>query len=121
MEIIYILKGKLTMTLFSQMVSGKISIEKLYEDEDTIVINDLYPQAPIHILVIPKKEIKDFNAVDEKILGCCLKTIQYMVEKLNIKDTGYRVITNTGNDGGQSIPHLHFHILGGTRLTHKLN
>jgi histidine triad (HIT) family protein len=109
------------VTLFSKIISGEVATEKLYEDEHTIVINDINPQAPVHVLVIPKQEVKDMSEVNNEIMGFCLKTIQHIVKTLNINSDGYRVVTNIGSNGGQSIPHLHFHILGGVRLTHNLN
>lgn len=102
--------------IFLKIINNEIKSIKLYEDEWTIVIKDINPKAKIHLLVIPKIEIKDLNSVTPEILTKCLNTIQYIVKKLNINKIGYRVITNIGENGGQEVPHLHFHILGGEKL-----
>ena len=102
--------------IFLKIIKNEIESEKLYEDEWTVVIKDINPKAKIHILVIPKEEIKDLNSTSSKILIRCFNTIHKIVKKLNIDKTGYRVITNIGKDGGQEVPHLHFHILGGEKL-----
>ena len=102
--------------IFVKIINNEIKSKKIYENESIIVIEDINPKAKIHLLVIPKKEIKDLNSVTPDIFAECLKTIQFIVKKFNINKTGYRVITNIGEDGGQEVPHLHFHILGGEKL-----
>lgn len=100
--------------VFCKIAAGEIPTEKIYEDEDIIAFNDLDPQAPIHFLVIPKKHITSLESVEEsdsKLLGQIMLAIQKLAKENNLE--GYRVVTNIGEDGGQTVPHLHFHVLGG--------
>ena len=109
--------------IFCKIINGEIPSDKVYEDENVIAILDINPVAPVHVLVIPKEHIPDMNSVTEdniKYLNAVTFAIQRVVEKLGIKDKGYRVINNCGRDGGQTINHLHFHIIGGTLLGEKL-
>ena len=100
--------------VFCKIVTGEIPSDKIYEDEDIIAFNDLDPQAPIHFLVIPKKHITSLAQVEESdsaLIGRIMLAIQKLASENNLES--YRVVTNIGEDGGQSVPHLHFHILGG--------
>ena len=110
--------------LFCKMVKGEIPVNKLYEDEDFIVIKDINPEPKVHYLMIPKEhyanltELNDERAVK---IGKGLKILSTTIalEKLNLKE-GFRVVANTGDWGGQSVHHLHFHLLGGEKLTDKM-
>ena len=100
--------------VFCKIAGGEIPTEKIYEDEDIIAFNDLDPQAPIHFLVIPKKHITSLATLDEAdslLIGKIMLVIQKLAKENNLE--GYRVVTNIGEEGGQSVPHLHFHVLGG--------
>ena len=100
--------------VFCKIAAGEIPTEKIYEDEDIIAFNDLDPQAPIHFLVIPKKHITSLATLDESdsdLVAKIMLVIQKLAKENNLE--GYRVVTNIGEDGGQSVPHLHFHVLGG--------
>ena len=100
--------------VFCKIVEGEIPTDKIYEDEDIIAFNDLDPQAPIHFLVIPKKHITSLATLDESdsdLVAKIMLVIQKLAKENNLE--GYRVVTNIGEDGGQSVPHLHFHVLGG--------
>lgn len=100
--------------VFCKIVAGEIPTDKIYEDEDIIAFNDLDPQAPIHFLVIPKKHITSLATLDESdsdLVAKIMLVIQKLAKENNLE--GYRVVTNIGEDGGQSVPHLHFHVLGG--------
>ena len=100
--------------VFCKIAGGEIPTEKIYEDEDIIAFNDLDPQAPIHFLVIPKKHITSLATLDEAdslLIGKIMLVIQKLEKENNLE--GYRVVTNIGEEGGQSVPHLHFHVLGG--------
>lgn len=100
--------------VFCKIAAGEIPTEKIYEDEDIIAFNDLDPQAPIHFLVIPKKHITSLESVEESdsnLLGKIMLAISKLAAENNLE--GYRVVTNIGEDGGQTVPHLHFHVLGG--------
>lgn len=100
--------------VFCKIVAGEIPSDKIYEDEDIIAFNDLDPQAPIHFLVIPKKHITSLAQVEESdsaLIGKIMLAIQKLAAENNLES--YRVVTNIGEDGGQTVPHLHFHVLGG--------
>lgn len=100
--------------VFCKIASGEIPTDAIYEDENLIAFNDLDPQAPIHFLVIPKKHITSLATLDESdsdLVAKIMLVIQKLAKENNLE--GYRVVTNIGEDGGQSVPHLHFHVLGG--------
>ena len=106
--------------IFSKILRGEISCEKVFESEYSLAFRDIYPKAPTHVLVIPKKHyvsLNDFSAkADIEELSDIFKTIIEVVEIEGIKNTGYRVTTNTGRDANQEVEHLHFHIIGGRKL-----
>ncbi len=100
--------------LFCKIANGDIPTNKIYEDDLVLAFNDIDPQAPVHFLVIPKQHIQsvDFiNSENSAIVGHIFEVIAKLAVELNLTD-GYRVVTNCGKDGGQSVGHLHFHILG---------
>ena len=100
--------------VFCKIADGEIPSDVIYEDEKVIAFNDLDPQAPIHFLVIPKKHITSLATLDESdsdLVAKIMLVIQKLAKENNLE--GYRVVTNIGEDGGQSVPHLHFHVLGG--------
>jgi len=106
--------------IFSKILRGEIPCEKVFESEYTLAFRDIYPKAPTHVLVIPKKHyvsLNDFSAkADKEELSDIFKTILEVAESEGIKNTGYRVTTNTGRDANQEVGHLHFHIIGGRKL-----
>lgn len=103
--------------VFCKIVEGKLPSTKVYEDEEVLAFKDINPIAPIHILVIPKKHIKSLTELnDDELLAHIFKVIKKVAKEQGIEEKGYRVITNIGEDGGQAVKHLHFHILGGTKL-----
>lgn len=104
--------------LFCKIAAGDIPSNKLYEDDDILVFHDIEPQAPVHFLVIPKKHIESAAALtkeDAQLLGNIYATIAQLCRQEGVTE-GYRVVTNVGKDGGQSVPHLHFHVLAGRSL-----
>lgn len=103
------------MTIFEQIVSGKIPARKVLENDDFLAFYDINPKAPIHVLAIPKRCVKDFEEMDSAMMASFSAFIKEVVKVLGLKN-GYRLITNIGADGGQEVPHLHFHILGGAKL-----
>lgn len=103
------------MTIFEQIVSGKIPARKVLENDDFLAFYDINPKAPIHVLAIPKRCVKDFEGMDSAMMASFSAFIKEVVKVLGLKN-GYRLITNIGADGGQEVPHLHFHILGGAKL-----
>jgi len=102
-------------TLFSKIIDGEIPAEFVYEDEQLVVIKDIYPKAPVHVLMIPRKPVvnlDDLSPEDEKLIGYMMMKIPEVAAELQLSD-GYRTIINTGKGGGQEVFHLHIHILGG--------
>ncbi|MDR2151457.1 MAG: histidine triad nucleotide-binding protein [Helicobacteraceae bacterium] len=106
------------MTIFTKIINREIAANRVYEDDHTLAFHDVDPQAPVHILVIPKKEVKDFQSCDSETIGYLLYAAQAVAKKLKLDESGYRVVINNGRDAGQEIAHLHLHILGGAKLGH---
>lgn len=105
--------------IFCKIVKGDIPSEKVYEDEDMIIIKDLNPQAPVHLLLIPKEHyanIVEMSDAQAQTLAKCLKKLSTLTDKLGLQN-GFRLVSNKGEDGCQSVGHLHIHILGGTKLS----
>ena len=105
--------------IFCKIAAGEIPSKKVYEDDVVVAIRDIEPQSPVHVLVIPKKHIAGVNDLapeDEAVVGHAYSVISKIVKDLGVDQTGYRVVVNSGRDGQQSVPHLHFHILGGRLL-----
>lgn len=106
--------------VFAKMLKGDIPVNKIYEDDYTIAFKDIHPKAPVHLLVIPKGSYTDFsdfstNAPAEEIAGF-FKAVGAVAKEQGLVDGGYRLVMNTGRDGGQEVPHLHVHILAGKKL-----
>lgn len=109
--------------IFCSIANGKIPSKKVYEDEFVLAFWDIHPVTPVHVLVVPKVHIKsldEINGDNAEIAGKVLSAIPVVAKTLGLTN-GYRVITNVGSDGCQSVKHLHFHVLGGVKLTEKLN
>ena len=105
-------------TVFGKIIKGELPAEKVFENERILAIKDLYPVAPVHILIMPKKEIPDLQSVtpeDYPLLSEICAVAQKIAEEFGI-EKGYRLLTNNGSDAGQVIFHLHFHLIGGKRL-----
>ena len=101
--------------IFCKIANKEIPSALVYEDEYTVAFNDLSPQAPTHILVIPKKHFESLNELDEeKIMSALFVAVKNVVKKLNIKE--YRTVINTGESAGQTVFHIHLHILAGRPL-----
>ncbi|MBQ9211915.1 MAG: histidine triad nucleotide-binding protein [Clostridia bacterium] len=108
--------------LFCKIIAGDIPSTKVYEDEKVYAFRDINPQAPTHILVIPKKHVSSLAMIDEMEdtdLAACLRAVRLIAQQEGLKN-GYRVVSNCGPDACQSVPHLHFHILGGTQLADQM-
>lgn len=104
--------------LFCRIVSGGIPAKKAYEDEISLAFYDIDPKAPVHVLVVPKKHIASVAAADEEdfsLIGHLLQVARQLAKELKL-DNGFRLVINTGRDGGQSVDHLHVHLLGGRAL-----
>lgn len=109
--------------IFCQIASGELPANIRYEDKDILAFDDINPNAPIHVLIISKKHIPSLSEItkkNEKLLGKMLYQAKLLAKKLNISDSGYRVVINTGKWGGQLVQHLHFHLLGGAPLSEKV-
>ena len=101
--------------IFCKIAAGDIPSSKIYEDDDVIAFKDIHPQAPVHFLIVPKKHIvslAETQPADEPLLGKMLGLVRKLAKEQGC-DNGFRVIINTGRDGGQEVPHLHIHVLGG--------
>lgn len=101
--------------LFCNIVKGQIPSEKVYEDNDVYAFKDVNPEAPVHILIIPKRHIKSVDELEEtdKELVGHIFLVAKKLAKENKLENGYRLVSNIGEEGGQSVEHLHFHLLGG--------
>ncbi|MBE0448434.1 MAG: histidine triad nucleotide-binding protein [Actinobacteria bacterium] len=105
--------------IFCRIASGEIPADIVYEDDELVAFKDVRPQAPIHILIVPRKHISkldDATAEDAELLGRLMLTAIKVARLIGIAESGYRVIANNGPDAGQEVYHIHFHVLGGRRL-----
>ncbi len=107
-------------SVFEKIIRGDVPAERLFEDDQCIVINDLHPQAPVHFLVIPKKKLvslMDTQADDQALLGHLLLVASQVAETIGL--SGYRLVANNGRSAGQTVMHLHFHVLGRKTLSEQ--
>ena len=107
------------MTIFAKIIAREIPAEIIYEDEICIAFRDIAPKAPTHVLIIPKKPIAslaDLTDEDQAIVGRCV-VVASVVARQELLSDGYRLVVNCGSDGGQEVPHLHFHLMGGRKMT----
>jgi histidine triad (HIT) family protein len=108
------------MTLFEKIVARQIPANIIAEDDEFIAFHDINPQARVHVLVVPKRPIPrlaEARAEDGALLGKLLLKAQEIAKQLGILQTGFRVVINSGRNGGETVPHLHVHLLGGRQLT----
>lgn len=108
---------------FCSIVSGEAEAAIVYRDDQVTAFRDIHPVAPTHILIIPNKHIESVNALengDEQLMGHLFTVARRLASEAGISDGGYRLITNTGPDGGQTIYHLHLHLVGGQRMRHPM-
>lgn len=106
--------------IFCKIIKKEIPSNIVYEDDNIIAFKDINPQAPVHLLVVPKKHIPNLLEVEEKDSFLILeitRVIKELAKTYNIDDRGFRVVINTGDEGGQTVHHLHFHLLGGRFMT----
>ncbi|MBV9491537.1 MAG: histidine triad nucleotide-binding protein [Verrucomicrobia bacterium] len=104
------------MTLFERIATREIPARIAYEDDEILAFHDINPQAPVHVLIVPKRAIPRIDAAAEQdaaLLGRLLLTGQKLARDLGVSDSGYRLILNNGRNAGESVPHLHLHLLGG--------
>jgi histidine triad (HIT) family protein len=103
------------MTIFEKIIAREIPAKIIWEDDDAIAFHDVNPQAPVHVLIVPKKVIPRLGAAgdaDGAVLGKLLLVAGRLAKELGIEKSGYRVVVNSGPDAGESVPHLHVHLLG---------
>ncbi len=108
--------------LFCRIIAGEIPSTKVYEDENVYAFRDINPQAPVHILVVPKQHIAcaaDITAENSAVVAHVFESIAKIAREEGL-DSGYRIINNCGEDGGQTVMHLHFHLIGGEKLSEKI-
>ena len=107
-------------TVFDMIMAGEVPAEILYEDEDAVAFTDINPQAPVHFLVIPRRRINSLARMtdgDSDLIGRVLRVCSIVAAQHGLADDGYRVVTNIGRAGGQTVDHIHFHVLGGRSMS----
>lgn len=103
------------MTIFEKIARREIPARIVWEDDDLLAFHDVNPQAPVHVLIVPKRvipRVAEASAADQALLGKLLLATRIVAEKLDLLESGYRVVINNGPDAGESVPHLHVHVLG---------
>lgn len=109
-------------TLFTRIMDGEIPGDFIFQDDDMVAIRDIHPAAPVHILIIPRKPIRslaELEPEDAELAGKLLLRARRLAEQEGVAESGYRVLINTGEGGGQTVPHLHVHLLGGKTFTER--
>ena len=104
------------MTLFERIATREIPADIVFEAEDFLAFRDVHPQAPVHVLIVPKRgisRIAETNAEDAALLGRMLVAAPEIARKVGVAESGFRLVINNGRDAGESVPHLHIHLLGG--------
>ena len=107
--------------LFCKIVDGEIPSNKVYEDDEILAFNDVAPQAPVHFLIVPKKHMDNVLECAAGTAAALTEAVGVVARQEGVAESGFRVISNCGRDGAQSVNHLHVHLLGGTQLTEKMN
>lgn len=110
----------MSKTLFEKIAAREIPAQIVFEDDLVLAFRDIAPQAPTHVLIVPKKpipRISEASSEDHQVLGHLLLKAAEVAEKLGLKQSGYRLVINNGPDAGEAVPHLHLHILGGRKMT----
>ncbi len=110
--------------IFCKIINKEIPSKIVYEDEEILVFHDIHPLTPVHILVIPKKHIEsalDIKKDDEELIGKMYTVINKIAKEFGVDKKGFRIVTNCGEDGGQEVKHLHFHLLAGKKLGTKID
>lgn len=102
--------------IFCKIIKGDIPSNKVYEDDKMLAIHDVAPAAPVHVLLLPKEHTANVTTADPAIVAYMLGKVKEIAEKTGIEEKGFRVVMNTGEDGGQTVNHLHIHVIGGKAL-----
>lgn len=109
--------------VFCRLIAGEIPSEMLHQDEQVVAFRDIHPQAPVHILVVPRKHISRPSDLAEEgfaLIGHLVRVAELLARHENIAERGYRLVVNVGREGAQVIPHLHLHLLGGRKLSDQM-
>ena len=106
--------------LFCKIVAGEIPSTKIYEDDKVYAFRDIHPQAPVHVLIVPKKHMSNILECDGETAAALTDAIRVIARQEGVDQSGFRVISNCGRDGAQSVNHLHVHLLGGAALSEKM-
>ncbi len=115
--------ANVTDCIFCKIISGQMGTEFLFQDGDVVAFRDIHPLAPQHILIVPREHIaylRDLKPEHRMLVGKLVEVANQLARSQGIADSGYRVVANCGVDGGQGVPHIHFHLLGGRRLNVRL-
>ena len=110
--------------IFCKIARGEIPSSKVYEDEQVVAFNDLNPQAPVHVLIVPKAHYANLNeagGMPEALLAALLRAASRIAAQLGLDKSGYRIVSNCGPDACQSVQHLHIHLMGGAKLAEKMS
>lgn len=102
--------------IFCRIIKGEIPSNKVYEDDKMIAIHDVAPAAPVHVLLLPKEHIENVTTADPEMVAYMLGKVKTIAEQTGIAEKGFRVVINTGEEGGQTVNHLHIHVIGGKAL-----
>lgn len=106
-------------TIFTKIIKKEIPADIVFEDDEILAFHDIHPLAPVHILIIPKREISSINELDPEdalLVGKMILCARDMAKRLNISEKGYKLLFRVGRDGGQEVQHIHLHLIGGARL-----
>lgn len=103
-------------SIFTKIIKREIPAEIIFENNHVAAFRDINPQAPVHLLVVPKQQIKDVTELSKELAGEIFSAINQLVDKFDLKKDGFRIVTNTGADAGQTVFHLHFHLLSGRKM-----
>ena len=106
--------------LFCKIIAGEIPCTKVYEDEKVFAFRDINPQAPVHVLIVPKKHMKNILECDAETAADLTEAVGKIARQEGVDASGFRILSNCGKDGCQSVEHLHVHLLGGTQLSEKM-
>ncbi len=109
--------------IFCQIVSGEVPTDIVYQDEEVIAFHDIKPQAPVHLIIIPRRHIPSLvhlSEADLSLVGDMVGIANQLAKREGVADSGYRLVINCGEEGGQLVPHLHLHLIGGRRLSDEL-
>ncbi|MCX7882392.1 MAG: histidine triad nucleotide-binding protein [Brevinematales bacterium] len=102
--------------IFCKIARGEIPSEIVYQDETVLAFKDIRPQAPVHLLIIPREHIPTWNENTDHVVGAMWQVVRKMAQSMGIHESGYRVVANCNKDGGQEVFHIHLHLLGGRPL-----